>query len=111
MRLSVVTVPGIGRLPPLDVNCLFCRRRRAGGGSGCGCPVSIFLNGPSDDQCVLFLRDFGPGQDGEDIARDLLSCPAFAEVEACEERRHEQVFFFRRHRRGVIQCGVAGERC
>jgi hypothetical protein len=30
LRLSVITVPpGIGRLPPLEVNCLFCRRRRA----------------------------------------------------------------------------------
>jgi hypothetical protein len=33
LRLAVVTVPpGIGRLPPLDVNCLFCRRRRASQG-------------------------------------------------------------------------------
>jgi hypothetical protein len=28
--VSVITVPpGIGRLPSLDTNCLFCRRRRA----------------------------------------------------------------------------------
>jgi hypothetical protein len=33
LRLSVITVPsGIGRLPPLDVNCLFCQRRRASQG-------------------------------------------------------------------------------
>jgi hypothetical protein len=30
LRLSVITgPPGIGRLPPLDTNCRFCRRRQA----------------------------------------------------------------------------------
>jgi hypothetical protein len=30
LRLSVATVPpGIGRLPPLELNCAHCRRRRA----------------------------------------------------------------------------------
>jgi hypothetical protein len=33
LRISDITVPpGLGRLPPLDVNCLFCRRRRASQG-------------------------------------------------------------------------------
>jgi hypothetical protein len=33
LRLAVVTVPpGLGRLPPLNTNCLFCRRRRASQG-------------------------------------------------------------------------------
>jgi hypothetical protein len=33
LRLSVITAPpGIGRLPPLNTNCLFCRRRRASQG-------------------------------------------------------------------------------
>lgn len=33
LRLAVTTVPpGIGRLPPISTNCLYCRRRRASQG-------------------------------------------------------------------------------
>jgi hypothetical protein len=33
LRLSVITAPpGLGRLPPLDGNCVFCRRRRSSQG-------------------------------------------------------------------------------
>jgi hypothetical protein len=28
-RLAFTAPPGIGRLPPLEVDCVFCRRRRA----------------------------------------------------------------------------------